>query len=103
MPKIKFPDFLNYLEFNSGHEAARLEPHLSGWNVLHAYLQSLDATARSVHILECLMFLEFERSDGPRAHIIERLHGKYDVIRRAVEFADMQKIVPTLVKRDRRR
>jgi len=95
MPKKIYPDFLLRDIFIDD----RLSPKLNNWKVLHAYIAELPVSKASIDKLESLMVMEFDRDAGPRAHIIERLHGKYDVMRRAVEFADMQKIVSDLVKR----
>lgn len=96
------PSFLSkYDHMNITQEHHRLAArHLSNWNALHLHITELPDARSSLVRLEALMAIEL-KSDAPRAHIIERLHGKYDRMRRTVEFSELQKHVPGLVKRER--
>lgn len=63
---------------------------LSNWLRTHAYITKLKAEKKSLDELVRLMAIECNRTPRPRAHMLERLHGKYDRLRREVERAQLK-------------
>lgn len=61
----------------------RFSPPLANWALLHPFLRDEVLTARQLQIM---MAMEHDRAPGPRFHIMKRLMGKFNNLRRDEEW-----------------
>ena len=60
---------------------------LRSWRTLHSRIKELDATEPSLTFLARLLSYELTNPEGPRAHILARLHMRFNRMRQQLEFS----------------
>lgn len=69
-------------------DLARINPHMTNWMPVHAYIRHLPNNEESLLELRRMMTVELDRSE-PRAQILERLYGKFSAMRKQMEEQDL--------------
>lgn len=64
------------------------------WFLLHPELAKLRANEEGLTICTQYMYIELNREEGPRSHIMDRLYKRYSNLRREIETAAMSTLVP---------
>ena len=80
----KLPAFLAKIKTSAKVRKA-LIPHARNWKVLHRFIND-DASQVTSSDLAVMMIMEFRRDRGPRMHMLERMVGRYNVLRRDEEW-----------------
>ena len=72
---------------------AEMEQTLRNWLLLHPVLATLQANAGGLKTCSQLMYVELQREDGPRFHVMDRLYKRYSNLRREMETSAMATLV----------
>jgi hypothetical protein len=64
------------------------------WFLLHPELARMQASEDSLLVCRQYMYIELNREEGPRAHIMDRLYKRYSNLRREIETAAMATLLP---------
>lgn len=64
------------------------------WFLLHPELARLRANEEGLTICAQYMYIELNREEGPRPHIMDRLYKRYSNLRREMETAVMDLLLP---------
>ena len=64
------------------------------WFLLHPELARLRANEEGLTICTQYMYIELNREEGPRPHIMDRLYKRYSNLRREMETAVMDLLLP---------
>lgn len=74
--------------------ASDMEYAVRNWFHLHPALAKLQADQKGLDVCRQFMHLELSREGGPRRHIMDRLYKRYSNLRREIETAAMEKLLP---------
>jgi len=91
----KFNTALGLTEPTSA-QRARLEGVMSNWIAIHEEITNYDGHDRYYDKLRKMMWVELNREEGPRAHIMTRLLGRYQNLRRQQEYKLLEAAVPAV-------
>jgi hypothetical protein len=64
------------------------------WFLLHPELARLQADEASLTVCRQYMYIELNREEGPRAHIMDRLYKRFSNLRREIETTAMGTLLP---------
>lgn len=64
------------------------------WFLLHPELAKLHADESSLTVCRQYMYIELNREEGPRAHIMDRLYKRFSNLRREIETHAMAALLP---------
>lgn len=64
------------------------------WFLLHPELAKLQADEDGLTACSQYMYIELNREEGPRPHIMDRLYKRYSNLRREMETAAMGALLP---------
>lgn len=67
------------------------------WFLLHPELARLQADEAGLTTCSQFMYIELNREEGPRPHIMDRLYKRYSNLRREMETAAMGALLPEAV------
>lgn len=70
----------------------RLKIKIQSWNNLHPVLRSMKDSNRSLTALAYLIALEMQNPDGPRDHILRRLHMRLNAMRQRMEIKQIEAV-----------
>lgn len=85
-------DFAEFVRAGISVKGMReLQDVLANWRTAHAYTASLDESTRSLKLISAMIRLEIENKDGPRLHLLTRLHMSFNRMRGRLEYAELSK------------
>lgn len=64
------------------------------WALLHPELARMQADENSLTVCRQYMYIELNREEGPRAHIMDRLYKRFSNLRREIETNAMFALLP---------
>jgi hypothetical protein len=64
------------------------------WALLHPALAALNADKAGLDACKHMMYVELNREEGPRWHIMDRLYKRFSNLRREMETTAMMKLLP---------
>ncbi len=91
MSKVKrlAPQFIVELLPRGTYNAKELNVALASWMSVHKHIKAMPNTRAALSTVAKLLYLEYQRKDGPRMDIVARLYGKFNRMRMEVERAEL--------------
>jgi hypothetical protein len=79
-------------------QMASMAAACKNWALLHPELARLHADESGLTVCRQYMYIELNREEGPRAHIMDRLYKRFSNLRREIETGTMAALLPEVAE-----
>ena len=76
------------------NKMASIEQASRNWYLLYQELAKMKASDASLNTCRHFMYVELNREEGPRYHIMDRLYKRFSNLRREIETSAMLVLIP---------